>query len=439
MIIVRLTAICYNIIVSVSKEMEIFMNKKSINHLSLEDRKNIELGIIEGLSKTQIAKKINRSPSTVAKEIKKHRKLKPRNTFNMDSICIHLKECHRCPRKCEKYEEKTCSRRDRNIGACNNCPDISKCRLDKYFYYANKANEQYLYTLVDSRVGVNLDYPELKQIATIIKPLLEKGQTIYQILENHKEITQCAKTIYTYIEMGLFKEFGIDNFSLKRKVSRRIRSKKLKKRRQPVNYKGREYKDYLDYVKAHPLETTTEMDTVYNSQSGPYIQTFIFENTGLMIGFLHREKTSVSMASTLDKLQELLQDDYYTHFSLLLTDRGSEFEKYDLFENNYSTDEARGHIFYCDAQRPDQKPHVENNHNLVRNILPNKRILDNLTQEDLELMFSHINSTPRKSLGGRTPYEVFTYFYGDDVLKKLNIQKIEKDMVTLQPYLLNIQ
>lgn len=439
MLIVRLTAICYNIIVSVSKEMEKIMNKKSITHLSLEDRKNIELGIIEGLSKTQIAKKIRRSPSTIAKEIKRHRKLKPRNTFNMDSICIHLKECHRCPRKCEKYEEKTCSRRDRNIGACNNCPDISKCRLDKYFYYANKANEQYLYTLVDSRIGVNLDYPELKQIATIIKPLLEKGQTIYQILENHKEITQCAKTIYTYIEMGLLKEFGIDNFSLKRKVSRRIRSKKLKKRTQPVNYQGREYKDYLDYVKAHPLETTTEMDTVYNSQSGPYIQTFIFENTGLMIGFLHREKTSASMASTLDKLQDLLQDDYYTHFSLLLTDRGSEFEKYDLFENNYSTDEARGHIFYCDPQRPDQKPHVENNHNLVRNILPNKRILDNLTQEDLELMFSHINSTPRKSLGGRTPYEVFTYFYGDDVLKKLNIKRIEKDMVTLQPYLLKIK
>lgn len=114
--------------------------------------------------------------------------------------------------------------------------------MDKYFYYATKANETYLYTLVDSRVGVNLDYPELKQIATIIKPLLEQGQTIYQILENHKEITQCFKTLYTYIEMGLFKEFGIDNFSLKKQVSRKIRSKKLKKRRQPINYEGRESK-----------------------------------------------------------------------------------------------------------------------------------------------------------------------------------------------------
>ena len=415
------------------------MNKKYTTHLSLEDRKNIELGIIEGLSKTQMARKINRHPSTIAKEIEKHRKIKLRNTFNRDSICIYLKNCGKCYKKCDRYKEPYCSRRDRNIGACNSCPNINKCKLDKYFYYANKANESYLYTLVDSRIGVNLDYSELKQIATIIKPLLNQGQTIYQILENHKEITQCSKTLYTYIEMGLFKEFGIDNFSLKKKVSRRIKSKKLKKRRQPVNYEGREYKDYLEYAKTHPFEHTTEMDTVYNSQSGPYIQTFIFENTGLMIGFLHKEKTSVSMASTLDKLQKILEDDYYTHFSLLLTDRGSEFEKYDLFENNYQTAEARGHIFYCDPQRPDQKPHVENNHNLVSNILPSKRNLDKLTQEDLNLMFSHINSVPRAILGGRTPYEVFTYFYGDYVLKKLNIQKIEKDTVTLQPYLLKIK
>ena len=101
----------------------------------------------------------------------------------MDSICIHLKECHRCVKKCERYQEPSCKRRDRNIGAYNSCTSMKSCKLDKYFYYASKANEQYLYSLVDSRTGVNLDYPELKQIATIIKPLLYKGQSIYQILE----------------------------------------------------------------------------------------------------------------------------------------------------------------------------------------------------------------------------------------------------------------
>ena len=34
------------------------MNKKYIKHLSLEDRKNIELGIIEGLCKSKLQKKL---------------------------------------------------------------------------------------------------------------------------------------------------------------------------------------------------------------------------------------------------------------------------------------------------------------------------------------------------------------------------------------------
>lgn len=62
-----------------------------------------------------------------------------------------------------------------------------------------------------------------------------------------------------------------------------------------------------------------------------------------------------------------------------------------------------------------------------------------LTQEDVDLMFSHINSTPRKTLGGKTPYEAFSFFYGENILKKLNIQKKQKDKVTLQPYLIKLK
>lgn len=104
-----------------------------------------------------------------------------------------------------------------------------------------------------------------------------------------------------YIESGIFHDYSINNFSLRRQVSMRKR-KKLKKRKDPVNYEGRRYKDYLEFVKVNPTIPTTQMDTLYNRQEGPYIQTFIFQNTNLMIGFLHLERTSESMASTLDKL-----------------------------------------------------------------------------------------------------------------------------------------
>ena len=407
-------------------------------HLTLEDRKKIQEGLENELSRTEIARNINKDVSTVAKEIKNRRKLKPRNPFNNPITCTKFKECRICHGKCSEYEEIKCTRRDRKVGVCNLCPNISKCRLDKYFYYAKQAHESYLYTLKDSREGVNLNTKEMLEIVDIIKPLLKQGQSVYQILKNHPEIKMCSKTLYMYIESGIFQDYGINNFSLRRQVSMRKR-KKLKKRKEPVNYEGRRYKDYLEFVKENPSIPTTQMDTVYNHQDGPYIQTFIFQNTGLMIGFLHTEKTSESMASTLDNLQKTLENDYQKLFSLLLTDRGSEFEKYELFEVNTVTGEIRSNIFYCDPQTPSQKPHVENNHNYVRDIIPNGKSLKNLTQEDLNLMFSHINSTPRKVLNGKTPYEAFEFLYGNEMLEKLNIQKIEKDMVTLQPYLLKIK
>ena len=410
---------------------------KNLHH-SLEDRKKIQEGIENELTKVQIAKNIGKDPTTVSKEIKKRRKLKPRNPFNNPISCTKFKQCGICKGECSEYEEIKCLRRDRKIGVCNLCPDIKKCRLDKYFYYAKQAHEGYLYTLSDAREGVNLTSKEMLEIVDIIRPLLKKGQSVYQILKNHPEIKLSAKSLDTYIESGIFQDYGINNFSLRRQVSMKKR-KSLKKRKEPVNYEGRRYKDYLEFIENNPTIPTTQMDTVYNHQEGPYIQTFIFQNTGLMIGFLHTEKTSESMASSLDILQEKLEDDYSKLFSLLLTDRGSEFEKYELFEVNIETGEIRGNIFYCDPQMPSQKPNVENNHNYVRDIIPNGKSLKHLTQKDVDLMFSHINSTPRKSLNGKTPYETFEFLYNAEILKKLNVQKIEKDMVTLQPYLLKIK
>lgn len=414
-------------------------------HLTLDERKIIQTGIENRSNKIDIAKTIGKDPTTVAKEIRKHRQFKPRNTFLYPSICVHNKECGGCKKRCEFYEETKCNKRDRSPGACNKCPKIATCHLDKYFYYATHADEEYKNDLVDFREGINMTTSEVKELASILKPLLDQGQSLYQIKSSHKEIKQCIKTLYNYIEMGIFKEYGIDNFSLKEQVNRKQFKNKYKKRKEQANYENHKYKDYLKFKEDNPETPTTEMDTVLNSQSGPYIQTFYFEGSGLMIGYIHKEKTSVSMSNTLNILEEKLGHDIYRElFSLILTDRGVEFEKTELFEFNIETGEFRTNIFYCDAYQSSQKPHVENTHNYIRDIIPNEVDLSNITQEDLYLMFSHINSTPRKSLKGKTPYEMFEFMYntidnpkqGNEILDKLDIKKIKRDEVVLKPYLI---
>ena len=407
------------------------------SHLTLNDRIIIQTGIENRCKKVDIARTIGKDPTTIAKEIRKHRELRPRNIFIYPSICIHRQSCGGCRRKCDKYEEIKCKERDRSPGACNKCPEISKCHLDKYFYYAKKAYEEYRSDLVDFREGINLTTLERRELASILKPLLDKGQSLYQIKATHNEIKQSIKTLYNYIESGVFKEYGIDNFSLKEQVNRKPFNNKYKKRKEPANYENHKYKDYIDFKENNPDIKTIEMDTVMNSLSGPYIQTLFFNDTKLMIGFLHTERTSASMSNTFDILEEKLGYELFRKtFPLILTDRGSEFEKVKLFEFNQTTGEFRLNIFYCDPYQSSQKPNVENNHNYVRDIIPNNVDISNITQEDLNIMFSHINSTPRESLNGKSPYEVFKFMYGEELLNYFNIKVIKRDEVTLKPYLL---
>lgn len=413
---------------------------KENSKLNLSQRIKIEEMLNQRHRKFEIVKELDRTQSTIAREIKKHLVVKQHNIYKSDNLfnCKYFVNCKKCTNKCNIFQPISCKDRDRNIGACNNCSKLKSCNLDKYFYIADEAQKKYEYTLRDSRQGVNLSSSELIELAHIICPLIKKGQSIYTILNNHPEIELCEKTIYNYIEMGLFKDWGVTNSTLKRKVKRRISKKyNLKKRKEPTDYEGRTYTDYLEYKKQNPYVPTTEMDTIYNFQSGPYIQTFIFENTSFMIGILHSKKTADSMSEALNKIQEILTDkEYNSLFALLLTDRGTEFAKPQQFEINMKTGEIRSKIFYCDPQQSSQKPHVENNHNFVREILPNGQAWNNLTQEKVNLMFSHINSTPRESLGNKTPYEIFTFIYGKELADKLGIQKIVKDEVNTTPRLL---
>ena len=73
---------------------------------------------------------------------------------------------------------------------------------------------------------------------------------------------------------------------------------------------------------------------------------------------------------------------------------------------------------------------------MLRMILPKKTSFEYLTQWDLRTIVDHINSTPRESLGGRTPYDVALENYGIDILKALQLRSIPPDKVNLTPKLI---
>lgn len=96
----------------------------------------------------------------------------------------------------------------------------------------------------------------------------------------------------------------------------------------------------------------------------------------------------------------------------------------------------RTSIYYCDPMRSGQKGGLEQAHTMLRMVLPKGTSFEFLTQWDLNLIVSHINSTPRESLEGRTPYSVALETMGEDVLNAFQLRPIAPDEVNLTPKLI---
>ena len=334
--------------VSTVKERYIIMSKQIHNnkHLTLDERKIIQTGIENRSNKAGIARTIGKDPTTIAKEIRKHRIFKPRNQFIYPSVCIHRQACGGCKKRCSKYEEIKCNKRDKSPGACNKCPNIAKCHLDKYFYYATQADKEYKKDLVDFREGINLTTLEAKELAHILKPLLDQGQSLYQIKSSHNEIKQCIKTLYNYIESGVL---SVKNIDLPKKVTYKIRSSGSSEPTDKAIYEGRTYKDLQAFLKEFPDTRITEMDTVLGCEgSRKVLLTFHFSGCSFMMAYLLDSKESRHVKNVFDSIEHAIGTFSFTSaFSLILTDRGGEFQIPDALECG-EDNLIRTSIYYCD-------------------------------------------------------------------------------------------
>ena len=419
-------------------------NNKNL-HITVQERIIIEKGIENGSTKAAIALTIGKDKSTVGKEIKKHRELVHKSSYKIN--CANMKNCshnHVCD-NCADFKPFTCNRRDRSPGACNGCSKYTYCRYDKYRYKADFSHKKYREDLVDSRTGINMSYEECKAMADIIVPLIKAGHSPYHIVTNHPELNISEKTLYNYIENGIFREFGLLDIDLRIKTKRKITKKasnKYKKREDKKYLNGRTYDDFINYTAENKNLSVVEMDTVYNNGStGPFMQTFKFLDYSFMFIVYQEEKTAKSMVEGVDLLEKILGEDLFSEeVAIIKTDRGSEFCDAEGFEKE-ENESRRTRIFYCDPMASGQKGSLENNHKEIRYICPKENDLKDLglnSQEKANLIVSHINSQSKEHLKGKSPLEVMEFMNPAlyQKFKDFGIERINKDNIVLKPYLL---
>ena len=419
-------------------------NNKNL-HLTVQERIIIEKGIENGSTKAAIALTIGKDKSTVGKEIKKHRELVHKSSYKIN--CANMKNCshnHVCD-NCADFKPFTCNRRDRSPGACNGCSKYTHCRYDKYRYKADFSHKKYREDLVDSRTGINMSYEECKAMADIIVPLIKAGHSPYHIVTNHPELNISEKTLYNYIENGIFREFGLLDIDLRIKTKRKITKKasnKYKKREDKKYLNDRTYDDFINYTAENKNLSVVEMDTVYsNGSTGPFMQTFKFLDYSFMFIVYQEEKTAKSMVEGVDLLEKILGEDLFSEeVAIIKTDRGSEFCDAEGFEKE-ENESRRTRIFYCDPMASGQKGSLENNHKEIRYICPKENDLKDLglnSQEKANLIVSHINSQSKEHLKGKSPLEVMEFMNPAlyQKFKDFGIERINKDNIVLKPYLL---
>ena len=426
------------------------MTSNKYFHLTLAERQIIETGISHGSTKAAIAKTLGKDKSTIGKEIKLHRVKSFSISYPLD--CSLFPKCKNrntflCNLQCPSYIQFTCKRRDRSPGACNGCEKYSRCHYDKYRYSASQADSEYRDSLVSTRLGINATLSQIKELGLLIKPLLKQGQSVYAILQNHPEINLTEKTLYHYIEEGVFQNAGVSItcMDLKRQVRRKLTKKKsieYSPRKDRSYLKGRTHKEYTEFKEMNPDASVVEMDTVYNDGSnGPFLQTFKFMKYDFLLCVYHQQKTSQTMLEGILLLESILGEQIFNEEVMVLkTDRGSEFILAEQAEiRNDGTRRTR--LFYCDPMASWQKGSLENIHLLIRDICPKETDLYALgldSQEKANRISSHINSYSKKKLNNKTSFSVLKFFNKEmaDKLIDQGLTEIQPDQVILKPYLL---
>lgn len=401
-------------------ESEVIMNenrpKGNQKHIDLSGRIRIEQGLNNGESFRTIARDLNKDPSTISKEVRRHSVIKERkpdafapipcaNNYDTskpkanvckilhgcgDNECTHkCVNCRkaRCSEICNHYKPRQCEKLAKPPYACNGCPKKTNCMMDRKIYSSKYAQDTYETLRTTSREGINQTPESIQKLNDLLSPLIKKGQSIAHIYASHAEEIACSRrTIYSYIDSGVFE---VRNMDLRRKVVYKPRKKKTATSTKDRAFrKDRGYKEFQEYINKNKPTYIVEMDTVEGVKgTKPCFLTMLFRNCKLMLMFLLKEQTQDEVNKVFDYLTEVL---------------GIE-----LFQK----------LLY------------------IRYVLPKGTSFENMTEETTLLLLNHINSEKRDSLNGHSPYEVSRILLDNRLHEALGLIEIPADEVTLIPAL----
>lgn len=428
------------------------------NRITFKERVRIEAGIYAKESFSRIAKDLGRSTSSISREVKENR-IMVKSPYACGTDCIYPPDCRKtnlcgdeycskrcwtcyeydCTQYCDRHISHNCKNTQKAPFTCDTCSEKRKkrCRYNKFYYLAEKADAKAKATRSEARTGIRLSLEELRTLDEILSPLILQGQPLSLICNNHtEEIKISERSIYNYIEAGAL---SISNLDLRRKVRYKKRRKKQSEIKcNKLNYrKGRTYEDFKRYMEEHPNVPVVEMDTVRGLRTKEQVLlTIMFNKNSVMLMILIEDETMDAVIGVFDRLTKALGIRRFRKlFPVILTDNGRCFKNAMALEYT-KRGSPRTKVFYCDPQASWQKPHIEKNHEYIRYVIPKGKTFKGYTQEEMTLIANHINSTIRPGLQYKSPYDLVETEEMKKLLEVLNMSPVAADEICLSPNLL---
>lgn len=334
-------------------------------HFSIEEREYIQQALCwREKSIRQIAKELNRSPSSVSREINK----------NIDALGRRFY----IPRTAHERALKRRSSRGRH--------DRLKNQTARNYVIENlkkrSSPEQ-----IAGRIRIDLPGQSISH------------EAIYQFI-----YSQVHRDGYGYVRQG--KEDL--RYCLRRRKKRRTR-KGMRRCKKMSQERGLSIEKRPEIVNDRSRVGDWESDSVMSKGNRVGINTFVERKVGLVFITRLQNKTSEATISAVESRVKYLPQELKQTATF---DNGAENQKWDELEKRTGFTCYFAHP-YCSGERGTN----ENTNGLIRDFFPKKTDFAVIKEQELRTVEQNLNNRPRKRLGWLTPLEAFT-----KELNKLNIK-----------------
>ena len=437
------------------------MSEKHYKQLRQKDREIIEEMLSHRSSLSNIAKAIGCSSATVSREILRNRrddghKNSPEGWGNAN-CCIHRRHCNikglctrctspasrycsscaksKCMGLCAKYEEQICEQIKSSPHVCNGCVG-GNCRLHRFRYSAKDAQISAETRSRETREGIDVSIEDLAKSEAIIKDGIEKGQGVDHIFFAHKgELAFSKSSFYRHVKNG---NMTLIPLNLRKAVKYKVRNKTQEPSRTnipPKVLEGRLYEDFMaldEYERARVVECDCVEGPASDNDA---LLSLHFKAIHFQVAFKIEVKDAEHVLECFNWLAFILKDFFPRCFGILLFDRGSEFACVPEIEALADAGEVRA--FFTDSRHPEQKGAAEKNHVEIRKVIKKGASLAKIGMWELSEVMSHINSSLRGSIFGKSPMELAMSVLPTELFEHLGYRHVPPDDVVLLPELLD--